>query len=544
MLNSGTPESSAALARVAAPASRGRHSSEETEALLYDRFRNDYDAHQAPPESLEIGSGGRSSERVVDSLHDHEDGGLRRPGLCANCLKLLNTCYILRYQLLGAGVYSFISAAKNISFLPFIRTMIECESDIPAVDHRSTQWSGSSFCTDLSLVAREAQYMKGWAEGLDQGFHCLALPLLGHAIDCFGRRWGVMMGMSGIFMQCTFYYVAAILGSGTLSQVMLITGSITQGLTGIFMASVSASVRDMQILDKSADREASKTQTNDFAMLQISQGLYAGLALVLATLLIIAKNMESYTNIWFGFACAAAGSIVVLFFVFPETLQERMAWQWRKASPLSLLDLMRVKGAQGWVALMVFFEVVSFSTLTTLQAFTISAYHWSQTKATVAYVVLGPVIILSVVAYFFVIPRVSLYHVLVGKLLLLDIGMFFISLAGKGPTFLLVGAGFLCASAGSFPAMVQIIANLAGPDEVGQLMANMGAIALAAVALGNVFFGYLFRTFVSIPSLSFIVGFPFMLLATFCGIKAKQAHERSSGQVAAATESRNEDVSP
>lgn len=97
---------------------------------------------------------------------------------------LVSVSLELRVQLLAVAIYGFTALAKNLSFFPFSRTTIECQSAVAAEDPSSVLWSGSLHCTDQRLVAREAQFLKGLAEGLDQLFHCMMLPLLGHAIDC------------------------------------------------------------------------------------------------------------------------------------------------------------------------------------------------------------------------------------------------------------------------------------------------------------------------------------------------------------------------
>ncbi|GBG27900.1 Hypothetical Protein FCC1311_041232 [Hondaea fermentalgiana] len=436
---------------------------------------------------------------------------------------LLSLGYDLRLQLLSAGIYAFIASSKAVTFLPFIRTSIECESDQPAVDRHSSHWSGSTACTDLGLVARDAQYMKGWAEGLDQGFHCVALPLLGHAIDCYGRRWGVLVGMLGVFAQCAFFFVAASFGAGNLADALIIMGSIVQGLTGIYMAAVNASLRDTQLAASKANDEGSEAHA--FGALQLTQGSFAALAVAVVTGGVIAQNLESYTSVWFGYAMLAAVSSVALYMGFPETLAERQTWQWHKASPLRLVDLVWVDSSQRWVAVMMFFLVFSLSSHATLQAFTIATYHWSQTKSTVALMPLAPIVLLSMGAALFIVPRFSPQNVLMGTFVFLDVASVLFCFAGVGPIFVFVGAGFLLATAGAIPTIMQIIASLAGPDEVGQFLANMGAISLAAVALGNVFFGFVFRTFPKVPELSFLLAAPFMFIATYCALKAKRVFD-------------------
>lgn len=379
--------------------------------------------------------------------------------------------------------------------------------------------------------------------------------------------------MSGITLQCACFFVAAELEAGGASQAMIIVGSIAQGVTGIFMASVNASVRDVQnqmsgkkngavagavagadtinadtsidganvYVDAGGSRSANVARSaslarqdsaqhdsHAFGAMQISQGVASSVSMVLVTAFVIARNLVSYVQVWFVFFLLAGFSTLMLYCTFPETLRERQRWTWRKASPLSLLDLFRHGGTQRWVALMVFFELLSLSAISTLQAFTVAEYKWTQTFSTVIFTTLTPLSVVSLGASFALIPRFGPWLIVEAALVMLNLGMLSFCFASLGPAFVFVGIGCIFSTMGSFPALMEIITGLAEPNEVGQLLANTGAVALAAVAIGNVFYGAVFRASAEASYVPFLVASPLMFVALLCACKASSTATRAA----------------
>jgi len=436
---------------------------------------------------------------------------------------VLRVCNEIKLQLFFVGVYGFVSLAKNVTFFPFVRTTMSCDSGLGALDHDDPLWSGSLHCNDVQVVARKAQLLKGWSEGLDQGFHCLMLPFLGHAIDCFGRRWGVLVGMSGVFLQCVFFLLASLGGFGIFSHAMIICGSIIQGMTGVFMGAVTASVRDLQII---SNDDAHRHESHAFGALQASQGLFASLSMVFIVSLVITKNLENYNFVWLFFSAMAAAATLLGFFLFPETLLKLSTWNWKKASPLSLVDLFTQGETQKWVALMVFFQLLSLSSLSTLQAYTVAKYGWSQTRSTVVFLILAPLPVLSLAASFILIPKLGPYRYIEFSQFIAALGVAVLGLADFGSFYAFLGLAFIVCTMGSFPAITQVITGLAREDEVGQLLSNIGAIALAAVAIGNIFFATVFHGQEKVSSMPFVSALPLILIACWCAIKARRSSKK------------------
>ena len=513
----------------------------------------------------------------------------------------------MRLQLLAAGVYSFLSTSKNVVFFPFIRTTIECVSSIPAANQHSGEWSGSDHCTDLSQVARDAQFVKGLAEGLDQAAHCLVLPLLGHLLDVLGRRFGMLLGMLGVLLQCLCFAWAAS-GSGSGPFTLLVVGSVLQGLTGVFMAAINASVRDVQLRDAayrsariadglsengeeeeeeeheheleeelsgaggalaledrraataagagagsgsgtgasagagaagpgaaanhcdlavpvpSSRRAAGKGKPHDshaYGAIQVVQSLFSAVGMFLMVGAVVAHNMSSYVGVWLGLSGLCGVTLLVLWLAFPETRRQPAPFSWRKASPSIVLELFWAGGAKRWVALSLFFALLSISSLTMLQAYTVSQYHWTQTYSTVVFTSLSPIMVSSMLAAFTLIPRYGPLAVLRGGLAVLNCGMLALCFSQTSEVFVFVGMGFLFMSLVALPAVMQVITALSEDNEVGELLGNMGAVMLAAVALGNVLYGTVFRQAQDWPGLSFLIAFPIMLLSTYCAATAR-----------------------
>ncbi len=555
----------APIKRVAATRSSGAESGDDGALRSFQSVALDTDASPAPAPAP------TPAARAKASL-----GG-----------ELLQVSRQMRLQLLAAGVYSFLSTSKNVVFFPFIRTTIECVSSIPAANQHSGEWSGSDHCTDLSQVARDAQFVKGLAEGLDQAAHCLVLPLLGHLLDVLGRRFGMLLGMLGVLLQCLCFAWAAS-GSGSGPFTLLVVGSVVQGLTGVFMAAINASVRDVQLRDAAyrsariadgleedeeeqqqqheledelgeagdaialedrravsvgaaagagiagADhvglpvppprRTAGKETPHDshaYGAIQVVQSLFSAVGMFLMVGAVVARNLSSYVGVWLGLTGLCGVTLVVLWLSFPETRRQPAPFSWRKASPSIVLELFWVGGAKRWVALSLFFALLSISSLTMLQAYTVSQYHWTQTYSTVVFTSLSPIMVSSMLAAFTLIPRYGPLAVLKGGLVVLNCGMLALCFSQTSEVFVFIGMGFLFMSLVALPAVMQVITALSEDNEVGELLGNMGAVMLAAVALGNVLYGTVFREAQSWPGLSFLIAFPIMLLSTICAATAR-----------------------
>eukprot|EP00516_Mucochytrium_quahogii_P007339 CAMPEP_0203764344 /NCGR_PEP_ID=MMETSP0098-20131031/17626_1 /ASSEMBLY_ACC=CAM_ASM_000208 /TAXON_ID=96639 /ORGANISM=" , Strain NY0313808BC1" /LENGTH=531 /DNA_ID=CAMNT_0050660171 /DNA_START=192 /DNA_END=1787 /DNA_ORIENTATION=+ len=441
----------------------------------------------------------------------------RKRSSAAKVHELVYVCRSIKLQLFGLMIYSFIAVSKGVTFFPFIRTTIECDSTIEATLPANPLWSGSAHCTDLDIVAREAQLLKGVSEGLDQGAHCLLLPALGHAIDCFGRRWGVMVGMIGVFFQCLLYLFASVIGAGPAAHAMVTAGSVVQGLTGVFITAVQASVRDIQTID---DADDTPHESHAFGIMQGAQGLSNAFGLFIVASCIIAKNLVSYDVVWIIYAVIAGLSAGILYCTFPETLVNRTSWNWRKANPISVLDMIVEHNAYRWTAFTLFFSVLAVSSLTVLQAYTIAEYKWTQTYSTVIFTVLSPFALVSLVFSFRLIPKLGPYNVVKIGFLFYNVGTVVLCFARFGPIFVFIGLAcfFLCV--GVIPAVLQILTSLPSDYGTGQVLGNTGSVSLAAIAIGNVLFGVIFRSVGEIKDLSFFIALPLTIISTICARRA------------------------
>jgi len=438
--------------------------------------------------------------------------------------ELLLTSATIKLPLVSAGVYSFVSVAKNVSFFPFLRTTIVCVSNITAItDTSSEKWSGSSYCTDLDLVAREGQFIKGLSEGLDQTVHCLALPLLGHAIDCYGRRWGVLCGMTGIFLQCFFYFLATSFLDA--SHLLIIIGSIIQGGTGVFMTAINASIRDIQL--KNVGDENSPHASQAFGAIQISQGSANVVAVIITTVFIISHNLTSYQAVWGIFSCVSLLVLLMCYYFYGETHDSLQQWQWRKASPFNVLVLFRESESHKWIGLGVFFVTFALTSFSVLQAFTIREFKWTQTYSTSIFLILSPCAVVSLAASFTLIPRYGPVWVLRINFYLMNFCMICFSLAKWSEAFVFLGISSLLLSIGAFPALMQVITSTCEEHRTGEVLANIGAVCLGAVAIGNLVYGTIFsHKFIS--TMSFFVGTPLMWIGTYCASRAREHVEHIS----------------
>mmetsp|Transcript_1332 Transcript_1332/g.3938 ORF Transcript_1332/g.3938 Transcript_1332/m.3938 type:complete len:385 (-) Transcript_1332:687-1841(-) len=347
------------------------------------------------------------------------------------------------------------------------------------------------------------------------------LPFLGHLLEVRGRRWGVLFGMAGLLVELLLFALAAGYQAGTTSHVLIVGGSVLQGLTGVFITAINASIHDIQVRDKeqadaAADQVTVPHESTAYGALQVSQSIFSGLALLAAVSSVLSANLTSYTTVWLVFGGVAGLCLVWLVGFYSETIAAKRPLEWAKTSPWSVVIMLRDDPAHRWLAFSTFLIVLATTSLTTLQAFTVSQYHWSQTYSTVAIAALSPVSVTAMAASFTLTPRFGPFVMVKAGVIFVNIGLMSLCLARHSSFFVYFGVAALFAFAGAFPALMQVITSLAGEHGTGELLANVGAMALAAIALGNLLYGTLFRSVHSFPSLSFVVAVPIMLCGTYC----------------------------
>jgi hypothetical protein len=98
-------------------------------------------------------------------------------------------------------LYNIVFASRTAILFPYLRTLISCNSNIPAQPNSSLGWSGSSFCTDKLFVNVKANEYLGYAIGLNLIFQFLCISGLGALADSFGRKKLLLVSFYGIVIE-------------------------------------------------------------------------------------------------------------------------------------------------------------------------------------------------------------------------------------------------------------------------------------------------------------------------------------------------------
>jgi hypothetical protein len=98
-------------------------------------------------------------------------------------------------------LYNIIFASRTAITFVYLRTLISCDSNIPAQPNSSPFWSGSSFCNDFRFVNGKASEYLGLATGVNLIFQFLFISGLGALADSFGRKKLLLVSFYGIIIE-------------------------------------------------------------------------------------------------------------------------------------------------------------------------------------------------------------------------------------------------------------------------------------------------------------------------------------------------------
>lgn len=110
------------------------------------------------------------------------------------------------YATIGAYVaYFAIHVSRSLIAFPFLRSIVNCDSEVNNGD-----WTGSPFCGDERITTLQATLMKGWATGIDTALQVIFLPILGRTADIYGRRPVILLGYLSTVIACGLFLFAAL----------------------------------------------------------------------------------------------------------------------------------------------------------------------------------------------------------------------------------------------------------------------------------------------------------------------------------------------
>ncbi len=242
--------------------------------------------------------------------------------------------------------------ALGFIFITMVLIMLGVGIIIPVLPALVTQFRGGSIS--------ESSGSYGWLMGIFGAMQFLASPILGSLSDRFGRRKVILVALAGTAVDYVIMGWAPTLG-------WLFVGRTISGVTAGAFATCNAYVADVTPPEKRA-------QGYGLIGAAIGVGFVIGPA--------VGGLLGNHNPRLPFFAAAGCVGLNALYgmFVLPESLlpENRRAFSWRRANPVSsLMALRRFRGVLD-LALMYFILIFSQAMLQTVWAlYTNYRYHWS-----------------------------------------------------------------------------------------------------------------------------------------------------------------------
>eukprot|EP00949_MAST-11_sp_MAST-11-sp1_P000530 g530.t1 len=401
---------------------------------------------------------------------------------------------------LGLAVFSyfFANAMKTTLFFPFARTLIHCDDAsvvVPTTDAKN--WSGSAFCGDTELVAREGQFLKSLGETSGVVLQAVMMPILGKFSDTHGRRKLLLLGSAGYAAQFFVYWMTASLPN--IAGILFIIGAVVQGLTGVFPSTLYA-----MVADTTPSQNAGGERSKLYGLVQIVKTLGGGVGAVIATS-IVALNLESYAVLWLCLGCVCI-STVALSFCAPETLsEEKRATEKEGIGLHATAMLLLSRRSLAIYASTTFLLVLSLSSLATAQAFLTAKYHWTQIGSTLVLMGAGGVGVISLLSSFWIVPKLGSLRAFFVAVLLSTVGQGLMVLgAATSPLFFVAGLAVMFSGSFAAPAYLDLISSTVSDSDQGKVQAAISTLSLIAYAVGNLVFSWMIKQ--NLLVLPYIVG--------------------------------------
>jgi DHA1 family tetracycline resistance protein-like MFS transporter len=316
-------------------------------------------------------------------------------------------------------------------------------------------------------------------------------PLLGALSDRYGRRPVILISCLGLGLDYIFMAIAP-------SLTLLFVGRIISGITAATIATAFAYIADVSAPDERA---------KSFGIVGLAFGLGLVLGPALGGLL---GGLDPRLPFWVS-AAASLANAAFGWFVLPESLppERRMAFDWKRASPVGALNLLLSHRQLMGLATIDFITNVAHQVLPSV--FVLYAgyrYGWDETTVglTLAFVGVCSALVQGLVVG----PAVSWLgtrRALIAGLLFGSLGMVIYALAPTGLMFWL-GVPVMALWGVVGPSLQDMMSRRVSPSEQGQLQgANSSARSIAGLIGPGVFtatFAYL---------IGWLPGAPFLLAA-------------------------------
>lgn len=316
-------------------------------------------------------------------------------------------------------------------------------------------------------------------------------PLLGALSDRFGRRPVILISCLGLGLDYIFMAIAP-------SLTLLLVGRIVSGITAATISTSFAYIADVTTADNRA---------RAFGIVGVAFGVGFILGPAIGGLL---GGLDPRLPFWVS-AAACLINAAFGWFVLPESLppEKRMAFAWKRATPLGSLALLRSHRQLVGLASVDFLANLAHQVLPSVFVlYAAYRYGWDETAVglTLAFVgacsalvqglLVGPIV-----------GAIGPRRTLVAGLLTGGLGMAIYGLAPSG-TWFLVGVPVMALWGISGPAAMAMMSRRVSESEQGQLQGANSSVRSLASLLGPGLFTASFAWF-----LGLLPGAPFVLAA-------------------------------
>lgn len=384
----------------------------------------------------------------------------------------------------------FVRMARSVIFFAFLRTTVDCGRATPDdFDRSSSDWSGSRHCNDRCLVAREAQFLKGIADGVEQAIQFWSTPILGVLSDSvIGRRPIGISSVTGLMLSVLALGCAALARRGDGVLALVVIGSAVKGTTECFYLIVDSSVSDVF--------GSTRSRGYTYGVLQVYRLFCTGLAIIVATGAVISRNLYDYSWVfWSLSALCFVNAVIVIPFVVPETnTSATEAFDCANASPLRTFRVLWRLPYIGMIGAAVFFILFAVTVLSIAQAFVIAAYGWTQTVSVIVLICVGAFGFAAAALSPKLITRYGARRVFRVAIASANLGLAIMTFSPLSPVFFLSGALFVAVALVGTPAYLALVTRQVRPVDLGVTLGAISSLAIAAIAIGAPVYAAIFRS--------------------------------------------------
>ncbi|MEI7871396.1 MAG: TCR/Tet family MFS transporter [Alphaproteobacteria bacterium] len=332
----------------------------------------------------------------------------------------------------------------------------------------------------------------------------LSSPLLGALSDRYGRRPVILLSCLGLGLDYIFMALAP-------SLVLLFVGRVISGVTAATISTAFAYIADVTPADGRAKA---------FGVVGIAFGLGFVLGPAIGGLL---GGLDPRLPFWVS-AAACLLNAAFGWFVLPESLppERRMAFSWKRASPLGSLALLRSHTQLLGLAAANFFGQVAHHVLPAVFVL-YGAYRYGWGEEIVGFTLAGVGVCSAIVQGLLVGPAVARLGerwAMIVSLLFGAVGMTIYGLAPTGLWFW-IGVPVMSLWGLAGPASQSLMSRLVGPSEQGQLQgANTALMSIAGIVAPGLF-AITFAYFIEpIPGRLNLPGAPYLVAALLLVVAA------------------------